>query len=75
LSRELAKVRFVVEIQAKLQASLLKTISEGADNEPGRARDRRGHRQARAENRYLGGLRGGGGGAGLDWHRQNVFIG
>jgi transposase len=34
LERELAKARFVVEVQAKLQA-LLETISEGADTEPG----------------------------------------
>jgi transposase len=34
LEQELAKARFVVDIQAKLQA-LLETISEGADTEPG----------------------------------------
>jgi transposase len=34
LERELAKARFVVDVQSKLQA-LLETISEGADNEPG----------------------------------------
>jgi transposase-like protein len=34
LEQELAKARFVVEVQAKLQA-LLETISEGADTEPG----------------------------------------
>ena len=34
LERELAKARFVVDVQAKLQA-LLETISEGADTEPG----------------------------------------
>ena len=34
LEQELAKARFVVDIQAKLQA-LLETISEGADIEPG----------------------------------------
>ena len=34
LEQELAKARFVVDVQAKLQA-LLETISEGADNEPG----------------------------------------
>jgi len=36
LEQELAKARFVVDVQAKLQA-LLETISEGADNEPGPA--------------------------------------
>jgi transposase len=34
LEQELATARFVVEVQAKLQA-LLERISEGADNEPG----------------------------------------
>src|SRR5271163_1530085 len=34
LERELAKARFVVDVQAKLQA-LLETISESADTEPG----------------------------------------
>jgi len=34
LEQELAKARFVVEVQAKLQ-SLLETISEGADSGPG----------------------------------------
>jgi transposase-like protein len=34
LEQELAKARFVVDVQAKLQA-LLETISESADNEPG----------------------------------------
>ena len=34
LERELAKARFVVEVQAKLQA-LLETIYEGADTGPG----------------------------------------
>jgi transposase-like protein len=34
LERELATARFVVDVQAKLQA-LLETISEGADSEPG----------------------------------------
>ena len=34
LEQELAKARFVVDVQAKLQA-LLETISEGADTEPG----------------------------------------
>jgi transposase len=34
LEQELAKARFVVDVQAKLQA-LLETISEGADNGPG----------------------------------------
>src|SRR3954454_14790901 len=34
LERELAKARFVVDVQSKLQA-LLETISEGADNEHG----------------------------------------
>ena len=34
LERELAKARFVVDVQSKLQA-LLETISEGADTEPG----------------------------------------
>ena len=34
LEQELAKARFVVEVQAKLQA-LLETISGGADTEPG----------------------------------------
>jgi transposase len=34
LEQELAKARFVVEVQAKLHA-LLETISEGADTEPG----------------------------------------
>jgi transposase len=34
LEQELAKARFVVEVQSKLQA-LLETISEGADTEPG----------------------------------------
>jgi transposase-like protein len=34
LERELATARFVVDVQAKLQA-LLETISEGADTEPG----------------------------------------
>ena len=33
LEQELAKARFVVEVQSKLQA-LLETISEGADTEP-----------------------------------------
>ena len=33
LEKELATARFVVDVQAKLQA-LLETISEGADNEP-----------------------------------------
>jgi hypothetical protein len=36
LEQELAKARFVVDVQAKLQA-LLETISEGADTEPGPA--------------------------------------
>ena len=34
LEQELAKARFVVDVQAKLQA-LLETISEGADTDPG----------------------------------------
>jgi transposase-like protein len=34
LEKELAKARFVVDVQSKLQA-LLETISEGADNEHG----------------------------------------
>ena len=34
LEQELARVRFVVDVQSKLQA-LLETISEGADTEPG----------------------------------------
>ena len=34
LEQELAKTRFVVEVQAKLHA-LLETLSEGADTEPG----------------------------------------
>jgi transposase-like protein len=34
LEQELARARFVVDVQAKLQA-LLETISEGADTEPG----------------------------------------
>ena len=34
LEQELAKARFVVDVQSKLQA-LLETISESADNEPG----------------------------------------
>jgi transposase len=34
LEQELAKARFVVDVQAKLQA-FLETISEGADTEPG----------------------------------------
>jgi transposase len=34
LEQELAKARFVVDVQAKLQA-LLETISEGADSGPG----------------------------------------
>lgn len=34
LEQELATARFVVDVQAKLQA-LLETISESADNEPG----------------------------------------
>jgi transposase len=34
LEQELAKARFVVDVQAKLQA-LLETISESADSEPG----------------------------------------
>ena len=34
LEKELAKARFVVDVQSKLQA-LLETISEGADTEPG----------------------------------------
>src|SRR5689334_24033732 len=34
LEQELAKARFVVDVQAKLQA-LLETISESADTEPG----------------------------------------
>ncbi len=34
LEKELAKARFVVDVQAKLQA-LLETISESADSEPG----------------------------------------
>ena len=34
LEQELAKARFVVDVQSKLQA-LLETISEGADIEPG----------------------------------------
>jgi transposase len=34
LEQELAKARFVVDVQSKLQA-LLDTISESADNEPG----------------------------------------
>jgi len=33
LEQELAKTRFVVEVQAKLHA-LLETLSEGADTEP-----------------------------------------
>ena len=33
LGQELAKARFVVEVQSKLQA-LLETLSEGADTEP-----------------------------------------
>ena len=33
LERELAKARFVVDVQAKLQA-LLETLSEGADTDP-----------------------------------------
>ena len=34
LEQELARARFVVDVQSKLQA-LLETISEGADTEPG----------------------------------------
>lgn len=34
LEQELARARFVVDVQAKLQA-LLETISEGADTDPG----------------------------------------
>jgi transposase len=34
LEQELAKARFVVDVQAKLQA-LVETISESADTEPG----------------------------------------
>jgi len=34
LEKELAKARFVTEVQSKLQA-LLETLSEGADTEPG----------------------------------------
>ena len=34
LEQELAKARFVVDVQSKLQA-LLETISESADTEPG----------------------------------------
>ena len=34
LEQELAKARFVVDVQAKLQG-LLETISEGTDTEPG----------------------------------------
>jgi transposase len=34
LEQELAKARFVADVQAKLQA-LLETISEGTDTEPG----------------------------------------
>jgi transposase len=34
LEQELAKARFVADVQSKLQA-LLETISEGADTEPG----------------------------------------
>ena len=37
LGQELAKARFVVEVQAKLQA-LLETLSEGADTGPGPTR-------------------------------------
>jgi transposase-like protein len=37
LERELAKARFVVDVQAKLQA-LLETLSESADTEPGSMR-------------------------------------
>jgi transposase-like protein len=37
LERELAKARFVVDVQAKLQA-LLETLSESADTEPGSTR-------------------------------------
>ena len=37
LERELAKARFVVDVQAKLQA-LLETLSESADTEPGLTR-------------------------------------
>jgi hypothetical protein len=33
LERELAKARFVVDVQAKLQA-LLETLSESADTDP-----------------------------------------
>jgi transposase len=35
LEQELAKARFVVDVQAKLQAALLETISESADTGPG----------------------------------------
>ena len=58
LEQELAKARFVVDVQSKLQA-LLETISESADTEPGSSRDRRGDRPARAEDRHPGGVRGG----------------
>ena len=34
LEQELAKARFVVDVQSKLRA-LLETISEGADTDPG----------------------------------------
>ena len=58
LEKELATSRFVVEVQSKLQA-LLETISESADTRPGRSRNRRGGRPARAQDRHQGGLPGG----------------
>jgi hypothetical protein len=51
LEQELAKARFVVEVQAKLYA-LLETISRASSPSPGRRRDRRGDRRAGAHHRH-----------------------
>ena len=56
LEQELAKTRFVVDVQAKLHA-LLETLSESADTEPGRRRDRHRDRRAGPVDRRAGRLR------------------
>jgi transposase len=60
LEQELARARFVVDVQAKLQALLDAGRRSPRARTPGlgRSRDRRGDRPARAGDRHPGGLRG-----------------
>ncbi len=59
LEQELAKARFVEDVQSKLQALLAWRRSPRARTpSPGRTRDRRGDRAARAADRHPGGMPG-----------------